>query len=517
GVFVSGDVAYVADADSGLQCISVANPASPSLLGTYNTPGDALGVFVSGDVAYVADGVYGLQCINVANPASPSLLGTYNTPGQARGVYVSGDVAYVADDTSGLQCINIANPASPSLLGTYDTPGTAYGVFVSGDIAYIADGSSGVQCIKVLIHPWDDSVPPTNPSSPCTQTAGTTTNGTWQNAVDDPAFTWSGAYDGNGTGVWGYYVYWGTSASGTSTTFQAASSYDPGAVASGTTYYLRVQTRDNADNVASWTTLYVFRYDSTAPSNPTSPCTQTAGSTTNGTWQNAVDDPAFTWGGASDAHSGLWGYYVYWGTNAAGTSTTFLTSTAYDPGAASSGTYYLRVQARDTVDNVAPWATLYEFRYDDTIPTNPTSCTQTAGTTTSGTWQGTVSDPAFTWSGASDAHSGVAGYYVYWGTNANGISNASQADTAYDPGAVASGTTHFLRVMARDSAGNNASSWVTLYEFRYDATASTGSGLDSDQIIQIVLIISCGAAIGVVGIALGHKRSAKREPRPESK
>ncbi|MBN2151662.1 MAG: hypothetical protein JW839_09465 [Candidatus Lokiarchaeota archaeon] len=73
---------------------------------------------------------------------------------------------------------------------------------------------------------------------------------------------------------------------------------------------------------------------------------------------------------------------------------------------------------------------------------------------------------------------------------------------------------YYLRVRAQDEVGNNAS-WVTLYEFRYEAG---GQGpLDPDQAVVIVLLISCGAAIGVAGLALVHKRGVKRGSPPGSK
>jgi hypothetical protein len=37
----------------------------------------------------------------------------------------------------------------------------------------------------------------------------------------------------------------------------------------------------------------------------------------------------------------------------------------YDPSAISSGTYYLRIAARDSVGNTSPGSTLYIFRYED--------------------------------------------------------------------------------------------------------------------------------------------------------
>jgi hypothetical protein len=149
GVAVLGRTAYVADGAAGLRIVDITDPANPTLLGTYNTPGTALGVALSGTTAYVADDGAGLQIIDVANAAAPVLRGTYNTPGQAYGVAVWGTVAYVADAGAGLQLIDVAIAAAPVLRGTYNTPGTAQSVAISGTRAYVADGATGLVIVDV--------------------------------------------------------------------------------------------------------------------------------------------------------------------------------------------------------------------------------------------------------------------------------------------------------------------------------------------------------------------------------
>ena len=313
-----------------------------------------------------------------------------------------------------------------------------------------------------------DTASPLNPTS-ASETHGAADN-TWQNTVGDPAFTWSGASDGSGSGVAGYYVYWGTSPSGTSSSWTNISGYNPGPVSSPSVYYLRVQTEDNAGNTSGWTTLFIFRYDATAPSNPTS-VSETHGVADN-TWQNTVGDPAFTWSGASDGSgSGVAGYYVYWGTSPSGTSGTWTGSADYNPGPVPSpSVYYLRVRIEDNAGNTSGWTKLFTFKYDASAPSNPTSVSETHGAADN-TWQNTVGDPAFTWSGASDGSgSGLAGYYVYWGTSPFGTSGAWTNIAGYNPGAVSSPSVYYLRVRTEDNAGNT-SGWTTLFTFRYDASA----------------------------------------------
>ena len=72
---VSGSYAYVADDDAGLRVIDVSTPASPTEVGFFDTPGNALDVAVSGTYAYVADRDAGLRVIDVSTPSNPIEVG----------------------------------------------------------------------------------------------------------------------------------------------------------------------------------------------------------------------------------------------------------------------------------------------------------------------------------------------------------------------------------------------------------------------------------------------------------
>ncbi len=96
-------------------------------------------VFVTNELAYLAQGTGGLGILNVSNPDSPVMLGGCNTDGYANGVRVRGGLAFVADGSAGLQILSVTNPANPIKIGGYDTTGYASDVFVVGDRAYVAD------------------------------------------------------------------------------------------------------------------------------------------------------------------------------------------------------------------------------------------------------------------------------------------------------------------------------------------------------------------------------------------
>ncbi|MCZ8191606.1 MAG: DUF4347 domain-containing protein, partial [Microcystis sp. LE19-338.1B] len=124
-VKVVGNYAYVADFSLGLQIIDISNPTNPSLIGNYDTSGSAMDVQIVGNYAYVADYESGLQIIDISNPSNPTFKGNYSGFGWGYGLEVVGNYAYVASDYQGLTIIDISNPSNPTLIGNYDTSGFA--------------------------------------------------------------------------------------------------------------------------------------------------------------------------------------------------------------------------------------------------------------------------------------------------------------------------------------------------------------------------------------------------------
>lgn len=119
-----------------------------------------------------------------------------------------------------------------------------------------------------------DAIPPSNPNL-CLQLNVSTENNVWQDTINDPYFNWSGAQDSH-TNISGYYFYWGDDPNGTSSNFTTFPVFNPPRVETGS-YYLRVRTEDTVGNYASWTTLYIFKYNESLndiPDNPDDPDTK---------------------------------------------------------------------------------------------------------------------------------------------------------------------------------------------------------------------------------------------------
>jgi hypothetical protein len=140
-VALSGTLLFIAAGSEGLQIMSVANPASPSLLATVATRGNGNDVAFRGNFAYLADGSGGLQIIDVSVPSVPVVAGWVDTPGTAVKVAVAGNFAYVSDKDGGLAVIDIANPATAQIVTTLN-PGRVS--------AFDAAGNLGAAIVRTL-------------------------------------------------------------------------------------------------------------------------------------------------------------------------------------------------------------------------------------------------------------------------------------------------------------------------------------------------------------------------------
>ncbi|MFA5051981.1 MAG: DUF2341 domain-containing protein [Patescibacteria group bacterium] len=83
--------------------------------------------------------------------------------------------------------------------------------------------------------------------------------------------------------------------------------------------------------------------------------------------------------------------------------------------------------------------------------------------------------PHFTWSGATDADSGMtggySGYWVCFGTvSCEPTDGTFVTNAAYTASSLTTNQTYYLRIKARDAAGNVASTAYPAFEYRFDLT-----------------------------------------------
>lgn len=303
-----------------------------------------------------------------------------------------------------------------------------------------------------------------------TQSA-TITTGNWYN-YPTPNFEWAaaealnGATDGVGSGVSGYYVYFGSNSSAdasVSGTLVTAPEYTASGLTSGETYYLRIKTIDDAGNFAAsnWQP-FVYKYDSVAPTNPVTISVDPAG-------YSSTNNYSFTMKGATDSASLLGAFCYKYKTGVDDGENTYSAEDcittidsnnvatasgvlAYDNG--EDNTFYVRV--RDNAGNYASNYATQIYKYSGTAPSKPTGLEVTYPV---GSNSNSVNEFAFAWEAPenfSGAESGLRYYYSFnalpTGNNVNeiGLSDNYLSRSSY---ATQKGN-NILYVVAKDEAGN---------------------------------------------------------------
>ncbi len=193
-VDIQGGYAYIANDQGGLQIVSIADPESTFVVGSYVTQKNFQGVSVRDTFAYIAvaasDG--GMMILNVSDrsnplfagqdawfyaynvaapegdtqfayvaarywfivedvstPQYPSYVRHFSTPGNVHDLFVIDSMVYLACEQMGLLVYNLQHPDSTALVSELDTPSNARSLFIIGPYAYIADGHDGLVIIDL--------------------------------------------------------------------------------------------------------------------------------------------------------------------------------------------------------------------------------------------------------------------------------------------------------------------------------------------------------------------------------
>lgn len=285
--------------------------------------------------------------------------------------------------------------------------------------------------------------------------------------ASEPANTCIGI-TGTGSGVTGYYVYWGTDASGTSTAFQTGTGYDPAAVTTNGAYYLRQAAKDLAGNISAWKTVFTMVVSQDTDLPVASYMISPTG------WTNGNVLVTVT---ATDATSGVAMVYcssdgMIWGMDPSSCTLTI------------TGNQWFSYYAQDKAGNKSATVMSAVCNIDKSSPLFPGSsvATESGGLASGGTLT-TSRALTFTLPTAVDPYSscrnilekpgsGVDGYYVYFGQSATGTSTTLQTDTGFTTPVIAQSGTYYLRSSVHDLAGNKGA-WTTLFTFTANITDTT--------------------------------------------
>lgn len=175
-------------------------------------------------------------------------------------------------------------------------------VLRSGDGVY----SGKIDYVKLSYYTDEDL--PTNPQIFGSLSVGGSelVSNHWGNS-SAPYFDWPGVGESGGasdvgSGVIGYYVYFGrgeTAAPEVLGTYTTGTQFVGTGLTLGQTYYFRLKTVDDAGNLSSDVgNTFVYKFDNEAPSNPLAVLADPPGYTTQTEFK-------FTWGSGSDTYSGV--------------------------------------------------------------------------------------------------------------------------------------------------------------------------------------------------------------------
>lgn len=151
-VRVSGQYAYLVnaypDSTSGLEVVDISNPTLPVGVSIYNEPGSSCSVDLVAGMAFVASRT-GVYCIDVTSPATPSTIGKYYTPWDVIGTSSSGSIACVTTQNWGIADVDLSNPAAPAVVSPMVEWGTPRAAEIRSGFAYVADRSKGLRIYDI--------------------------------------------------------------------------------------------------------------------------------------------------------------------------------------------------------------------------------------------------------------------------------------------------------------------------------------------------------------------------------
>ncbi len=335
----------------------------------------------------------------------------------------------------------------------------------------------------IEINYYQDSIAPTNPTSVVGYNNSSSgvilTSNAWYGNIA-PYFVWpaaeevNGASDGSGgSGVVGYYVYFGTDSSADpylEGNLQSENTFTAENLSSGEDYYLRIKAIDDAEMVpASTYAAFTYRFDNTSPTNPTNILVNPAGYT-------ASDNYTFTWeSDVTDAHSGVAKFQyqtdgdekdVWYDIDDPMATTLTLPNDEHTVAAYQSGKNWFHLRVVDAAGNVSA-AINQEYYFSSSAPSPPRNLTVTPETST-------INSFAFQWdqpeSYMGDANKIKYVYSVNALPNAYNIINTAVRAAGPGPFATQKGLNRFY-VCAMDEAENIDYDLYAYVDFEADTSA----------------------------------------------
>lgn len=292
-------------------------------------------------------------------------------------------------------------------------------------------------------------------------------------------FDWTAADDNaevvDPTGVAAYYVYFGTDDSavpfsaGTSVGTATTVTKTVALADDGETYYLRIQTVDNAGNKAVPVTLFTYKYDITKPTNPQYVSVSPVG------W-STTDSFDFDWEDGTDPGQGASqiDHYEYKRDNGTDEWQETDSSSLSDVVSYKDGKNELFIRSVDKAGNIADSYLTAAYYFNGAAPKVP-------GDLMVASVSESVNSFSFSWS-EPESNGGVRGYYysVNAKPNINNSVYTTQLTTGYIPAATQQDLNTFY-VVAIDN--NGQINWGNYAEVGFECT-TTAPGIPGALVIS---------------------------------
>lgn len=299
-----------------------------------------------------------------------------------------------------------------------------------------------------------------------------------------PTWSWTASTDST-TSVASYAVQWSQDSSFLSGVTSNTSSNNfytnPSNLAEGT-WYFRAAAIDAVGNQGSYSSAGSVVIDITNPTTPGTPSTTTPTSTLKPTWTWTASTDAV--GLATTAYTVQWSQDNTFGSGVS--SSTSSTNSFTHASNLTAGTWYFRAKANDSAGNSSSYSSYGTVVVDTAAPTGLGTPSATSPTNSS--------SQLWTWTGASDALSGLA-YYAWRITTSLGSAVASGTTTLTSYTSSLAEGAYIFYVKAVDNVGNQSSENAA--SITVDTTApSTTDNVDSSWHQSFDVSLTCADSDG---------------------
>ena len=148
GVGLQGDLAAVAQNDSGTVFLDISDPTNMTVLSMIESDW-AWNATLRADTAYIAD--RGLLVLDASDPINPDELSFAPWPGgHGRDVILDAMVAYLTTGDTGILAFDVSDPRDPVMVAGYDSLGFSNKGVVEDGLLFVADGAGGLIILETL-------------------------------------------------------------------------------------------------------------------------------------------------------------------------------------------------------------------------------------------------------------------------------------------------------------------------------------------------------------------------------